>query len=78
MKVTLKKGDRGRVILTYQKNPVSRSFYSSGGYVFEDLPTGDRIMTTGLQVCEGALPALRATLDTLAKVLRKECQNIKP
>jgi hypothetical protein len=79
--MSLKVGDRGRVILTYQdpkqKEPVSRSFYSSGGYVFEDLPTGDKIMTYALKVCEGTQAAVLATRETLPQVLRREYQRMK-
>lgn len=80
-RMSLKAADRGRVILTYQdpkqKEPVSRSFYSSGGYVFEDLPTGDRIMTYALKVCEGTQAAVLATRETLQEVLRREYHRMK-
>lgn len=79
-RMSLKVADRGRVVLTYQppkQKLVSRSFYQSGGFVFEDLPTGDRIMTFALEAMEGNQPAVLATRETLQQVLRREYHRMR-
>lgn len=80
-RMSLKVADQGRETLTYQlpnqKVPVSRTFYSSGGYVFEDLPKGDRCMTFTLNACEGSQPAISATRETLPEVLPREYYRLK-
>jgi hypothetical protein len=79
--MSLRTTAHGRVVLTYQspnqKQPVSRSFYSSGGYVFEDLITGDHLMTPTLEVYDGTNTSLLATSKTLVSVLRKAYQTMK-
>lgn len=75
-KMSLRSGERGRVVLTYQTvgmaQPKIRIFYASGGYLFEDLPRGDEIMTLALKVCEGGKPPVLATSATLQQVVRRE------
>lgn len=62
----------GRVKLTYHDPYMggtrARTFYSSGGYVFEDLPQGDRLIGAYLNPSNEA--CLRSTDEALEEVIR--------
>lgn len=78
--MSLKEGENGRVILSYYDPTTGqvrvRTFYSSGTYVFEDLPIsmGDKLVYQTLSLHPRG-ETLRATDDGLKEVIRREYES---
>jgi hypothetical protein len=76
----LKTSVDGKVTLIYHdphfEKSVSRTFYQSGGWVFEERLCGDFLMDEELGTSKVQITPLRATQSTLASEIRKAYKKL--